>query len=108
MSREEDGGKIAMGCLLIIIMIPVGILVKGFVLVKLWGWFVVPFGLMEINTAHSLGLSTCIALFHGVSSGSSKTDEDETMGKLVGKAVAGLLLAPLFVLFLGWVFHSFM
>lgn len=36
---------------------------KGFVLMKLWGWFLVPFGLPGIGITHAMGLLVLESLF---------------------------------------------
>lgn len=107
MAREEDGGKVAMGCVLVLIMIPVGILLKGFVLCQLWGWFVVPFGIMMISQAHAYGLTIVASLFitHGVK---SSAEDSEGMGKTVLKAFGSLIMFPLFIWLVGYICHQFM
>ncbi len=104
MSRKSDdsGGEIAVGCLLVLITIPVGCLMRGFVLAKLWYWFLVPFGLPAISLAHAYGLAVTVALFHGLSS-SSKSEGSDSIWGVVGKAICGMILAPLFVWLIGYI-----
>lgn len=110
MAKDDDdasGGEYALGCVVILLLIPVGIFMRGWALTMMWGWFVTPFGVMQIGMAHALGLASCIALFHGVSSNSGKSDNDKP-AKFVAKVFATVVLGPLLIVGIGYLFHSYM
>jgi hypothetical protein len=109
MSRRESGGELTMGCIVILLIIPIGIFMRAWALTMMWGWFVTPFGLMHLGYAHALGLASCVALFSGVTGLQNKDDdEDKTIWTLVGKTFVGAVIIPLFVVGMGWVFHQYM
>lgn len=111
MARDDDeasGGEYALGCVVILILVPVGIFMRGWALTMMWGWFVTPFGIQAIGMAHALGLASCIALFHGVSGGSSKSEKSESPAKTCAKLFAAVVVVPLIIVGIGWIIHQYM
>ena len=110
--RDETDYKSVAGCLFVILsifmVIPLITIFRGFVLQKLWLWFMIPFGLSEIGLAHALGLSVLIGLFTG--SGSTKKDKNSDGPDYEGLAnsIGTSLLTSTLVLLMGWIFHCFM
>ena len=98
--NEEEAKTIAIGCLAIIIVTPFAIMLRGFVLTRLWLWFLVPLGLPAIGLWHAYGLSILIALFtSGMGRIPSNKDEDErrsiiyhSVFRLIGYSIGGPLL----------------
>ena len=89
-----------------IITLPVGtILLNSFVLMCLWGWFVVPvFHLPELSFFLAMGL----ALLLNFSSAKILTvgnDKPTNPTKKFLESVLVTILNPLIVLFLGWIIH---
>ena len=87
-----------------------GVLVSGYVLSILWGWFITPvFGVVAPSVLACAGL----AMFTGFLSGNtirtalSSTSASVEKGSPVAKLFA-VLISPWMVLFTGWVIHSFM
>ena len=81
------GGVLALGV--------VAIIVRGFVLTKLWGWFVVPvFGLPALHIAAAVGLSLLLGYLL------STTKEKTSLVGIFANAGAAYLV--------GWVIHLFM
>lgn len=39
-----------------------GTIFGGYVITQLWGWFIVPFGIMNISIAHGIGLNLLMSL----------------------------------------------
>ena len=80
----------------------VGALAKGFVLVKMWGWFVLPlFPTMPVLALwQAVGLSAFLSYltWHGKTAYKDHKEEGTT------NIVTGLL-TPWIVLFFGWVVH---
>lgn len=95
----------AAGCIVAVAMVPVGIILRGFVLCQLWLWFLVPLGVSNIGIPHALGLTTLVGLFGMQNSNSLKKDEDVPA---VLWMVAVSVGPPLFCLFFGWIFHALM
>ena len=73
-------------------------LAYGYVLSCLWGWFVVPLGVVQINIWQAYGLSLILAML------TYKPDifKKEKQDLDYGKALAGLT-APWFTLLLGYI-----
>jgi len=67
---DEDLGKSLIG----LVMIPFVALYAAFVMQTLWGWFVVPLGVMSIGNAHAYGLM----LTAGVLKGGSRTPDPKS------------------------------
>jgi len=106
MSEEnEKVAENALGCVLILIMIPISILLKGFVLSKLWFWFMVPLGVVPISLAHAYGLAILIALF---THQSQKPAEEGTLGQMAFRMFIMSIGGPLIVWFVGWLCYCAM
>lgn len=75
----------------------------AFVLVRLWGWFVTPFGMPTIGLAHAYGLSM-IGWF--VLKDLQKNDEDEW--KELARATVFALFKPALFLAAGYFVHLIM
>jgi hypothetical protein len=73
---------------------------RGFVLAKAWGWFLVPAGLRPVGVAQAIGISIFFALI----APSPPTQKDQS----VGESVAISLLLPLVIWFAASVAHWFM
>lgn len=72
------------------------ILLRGFVLSVLWGWFVVPLGAPEIGVASALGLAITVGLFQIYRA----REESEKEKRITG---AALFVSPLMSLLIGWI-----
>ena len=77
------------------IAIPIGIL-KAFVLSVLWGWFIVPFGIVDIGIVHAWGIILVGSIFNGIAK-----DEIKITSKLVSQSIA----RPITVLAIGYILH---
>lgn len=109
MAREESGATVGVGCVAVLLLIPIGILLKGFVISQLWAWFFVPFGLPSISLAHSYGIVILVGLFtsHGMGA-DMKASEDRSMAATVFIAVFAAIVMPLLAWFAGWLCHVYM
>lgn len=89
-------------CILItVVTIPAAILVRGAVLVSLWGYFVVPFGIQQIGMAHALGLTLFITFFEH-----NYQYKDKTPVEVAGTAFAFGILHPMFIWVLGCILNQ--
>jgi hypothetical protein len=106
--KKMDDDKGIFSCLGMIvgavIVIIVGALIGGYVLAKMWLWFIVPFGAPEIEIAHAIGISLLAGLF---TSSSSSDDKYESTAEVVTKLIA-TLIAPFILLGFGWIVVQFM
>jgi hypothetical protein len=111
MARNDDDspGAIGVGCVAIILLIPVGILMTGFVISRLWEWFMVPLGVSAITLPHAYGLTILVGLLsmRGMSS-DMKSQEDTSMAKSVFLMVWMAVIMPLLAWFGGWLCHLWM
>lgn len=82
------------------IAIPIG-MAQAYVLMSLWGWFVVPLGVAALGFWHAFGLSI---LIHFVQKQNYVSDEESVLGKVVLKWLLGLVGAYGF----GYVAHLLM
>lgn len=82
-----------------ILTIPAYIL-NGFAIVKLWAWFVVPFGLQPITIAHAIGIGLIISL---LTKQYVPQDKDNKYLPLIFSYIY-----PLVTLLVGWIVTWFM
>jgi uncharacterized membrane protein len=80
---------------------------SGYVLSKLWSWFVVTtFSLPEIGVATAIGLALTIGY---LTKGEEKADaEGKEFGELLLEAIIKALMKPTFTLGIGWVITVFL
>ena len=81
------------------------IILRAWVLVVLWGWFLVPLGVFELSITTAIGISIIVGLF------TQHLQKDNIEVKHKTGIVEGLLpavLAPLMALFTGWIVTWFM
>lgn len=83
----------------IILLIP-SIFIHGFAVMTMWGWFIVPLGVMALTLWHSLGLALTTYYISG-GLHNSKTDTDTDNGLQIVKAY----VAPLIVLAVGYLYN---
>ena len=94
--------------ILSLVMLPVSCFTTGFVLMKLWEYFISPtFNLAEISFLQALGLSLVIGFV------TSKIDwapyaDTITFEKLLIKMIAHSVTTPFLTLVLGYLVHIFM
>ena len=99
---ESCIGVVVLGALVLLI----GAIVYGFVVAKLWIWFVVPvFDIRPISIPEAIGLSLLI----GKLAGKKDSDIDDYDGSTGEKLVYYFLLivvSGLFTLGLGWIIYQ--
>jgi len=97
--------------LVVVVIIPLNSVLNGWVLTKLWAWFMVPtFGLPELGIVPAIGLSMIIGYLtqHATSSKSSDEDKYKSSGQRIAEAIGKAIFVPLFYLFIGWIVSLFM
>lgn len=91
---------------MIVVMTCLGGLINGFVLLKLWGWFVVPtFGVKPLTLTQALGISLLIGFltFHEL----PNREKERSLNDLMGSIFLHYIY-QFSALSLGWVYHLFM
>ena len=93
------------GCVLTILLGPVALvgatILRGWVLAKLWGWFIVSLGVPAIGVAQAIGISGLIAMLtYEGSQPSQKSDEE--LNTLLIKGAVVMFATPLMYLAFGW------
>lgn len=90
------------GCALIVLGVPVGVLWRAYVFAVLWGWFAVPLGAPALTFAAAIGLLLLVSL-STAHLANDKTDTDDGMWEAIGTMLAKIILIPLVPLVVGWV-----
>lgn len=93
----------------IIGLVVAAILIRAWVLVTLWGWFIPPMfvGAPEMTITTAIGISLIVGMFtHHLQT--KKTESGKTKGQAAVDVVAHGLFAPLVTLAIGWVVTLFM
>lgn len=90
---------------ILFLLIPATILMRAFVLVAMWRWFLVPLGLPDVGVAHMIGIQffifySLIAFY--------KEKKSEWSEQLYNKAIAQAIGVPLLLLFICWILQMFM
>lgn len=101
---EILAGLIALlgGLLLVAGMITGAYLINGWAILKLWGWFVVPLGVMPIGLAWAIGIAVLASMFGQTPQVSKKSDKGD---EKTSPALAILFVRPLLAVFVGWLCH---
>jgi hypothetical protein len=95
---KQNGSEVAAGCVAgIALSIPLGIY-RAWVLMLLWGWYVVPLGAPDIGMAHAYGLSL-IALLCTMT---REPERNETIAEGLFHAAFFGTWTTTFALVIGW------
>lgn len=87
-----------------IFAIIVSVLLNGYVLSVLWGWFIVPvFGLPALSIPVAIGLALVVSFLT-----KDVTIDDSSDKQNAGKKLVVIMLRPLLVLFTGWIVKQWM
>jgi len=99
-------GIIGVICM-VVILLPLEILLNGFVLTKLWFWFINPiFGLALLTLPQAMGLSLIISfLTHQIVDTEPKKESATTK---IATSLVRLFITPLLFLLIGFIIKQFM
>ena len=75
--------------------------IRGYVIYRMWNWFIVPLGAVEIGVLHAYGLSLMVGIVFSFV-------QQKGANKNVLTSIAELFLNNAFVLFIGWLVHHWM
>jgi hypothetical protein len=103
--KGQDKSKMspAQGLTIFALFVPT-LLIRGFVFSVLWGWFVVPLGVVAIGVAHAIGLTTVFGFLTTHLTHYQRKQSDNPFGDALGR----MLVVPFLVLFFAWIVHLFM
>ena len=90
-------------------IVVLGAIMRGFVLKKLWGWFVIPLfpSAPAVSIAQAIGISLVVGyLTHQDSESKSESSASSAKG-VMAFALLGLFIQSAIVFLFGWVTHLF-
>lgn len=100
---NEDGASKALGCILMIIAIPLSALASGFVLVRMWAWFVMPvFAVSPLSIGYALGIALIVS-YMTYQGNNNCTQKPRSALEAGGEMLVTALLRPLFTLAIGYI-----
>jgi hypothetical protein len=65
--------ELSLAVIVLIALFPI-IILRGFVLSRLWAWFLIPLGLPSIGVAHAIGIALIFSAFFSKSSTTNKNN----------------------------------
>lgn len=93
----------------IILLIPYSMLMNGWAITKLWGWFIVPFGLPALTIPMALGIFTFVTyMTYRIDFAEAKADAAKGIGHVLVKSFTVSTFKPLTAILMGWIIHLFM
>lgn len=97
MSNKKNGEVSALVLICELLLLPVSIAMRGWSIMLLWAWFIVPLGVGPVGWAHAFGLSIFAAMFVR-----EKPTEEEGGARVLESLTKGVL-GPVFVVGIGWI-----
>lgn len=95
------------GCIALLVSVPIGTVLRGWVLLQLWGWFVVPLGVATISLPWALGLS--LLMYSLTAHADTNNIKDgQASGEILWKGAARLTVTPLLAWGIGALWHALM
>lgn len=101
--KEYESVLAVAGCLGFIPAAVIGFILRGWVIVTLWGWFVTPvFGIHPPSYAMALGLGVVGSMLTGEKS-SGPSNKHETLSDAMISTYSSVLLCPVLSVAFGWI-----
>ena len=101
MSKETSASDLV-GCIVSLVVWPIGTVARGYVLVKLWAWFVMPvFGLPALTIGYALGIA-CL-LNYVTAQSADYVRPERTPREAAIFSILNALLTPVLVFAFGWI-----
>jgi hypothetical protein len=90
----------------LLVLAVIGTLIKGFLLMKFYAWFIAPtFGISELTLVQSLGLSFFVGF---ITFKYKKEEKKRTTTEIITEALGFYLVGYPLVLLMGWILSLFM
>jgi len=108
-SRDEGCAQVVLALLAIPVIIVVSAIANGFVLTKLWSWFIVPvFELPALSLVPAIGLGMVIGFLTYQYTNSDSKKEDKSLVEALIASTLTAIFRPAMVLLFGWIVQLFM
>ena len=108
MKTKKTGLEIFGGITAIILLIPYSMLMNGWAITKLWGWFMVPLGLPMLTIPMALGIYTIVTyMTYQINYAEIRADSGKGVGYVLGKGFVIATFKPLTAILMGWIIHGF-
>jgi hypothetical protein len=97
-----------LGGIVVVVVAAVGaVLLNGWALSVLWGWFIVPlFSVPALPVLYAIGIGFIASLLRPAPS-TSEEESKEDLGIRIVKVITQIIALPLSAVFFGWIVHSF-
>ncbi len=93
-----------------LVILAITLPLRGYAILKLWAWFIVPLGVSSLGFWHALGfalIASYLTYDVGALMARGREDKRTFTEKAVEDMIMGVLL-PLWALTFGWLYYSFM
>ena len=107
MARKSDDNDLLFAVLAFALLLPSAAW-SGFVLTRLWVWFVVPLGVAPITVWQAAGLFAVATWMSGAHSDSSDNDKDKPASLAFMTAAMKAVFVPLIIWGVCAIYHSLM
>lgn len=84
------------------------VIMNGYAMFVLWGWFVVPLGVAEIGVAHAIGLASIVSYMTHQDQSLLAQDRSKSSFERLAQSLALAFGKPLVLIAFGWIVASFM
>lgn len=103
--EDDEKTVAALGCLAVLTIYPVAVILRGYVLSTLWGWFLVPvFQIPQLTVVPAIGLS----LIAGFLTLHAQVGLQKQTFETLSKRLVDVVLYPIMAFAIGWIVARFM
>lgn len=107
--RGEGCAEVMLFLLAIPAIVVVSALANGFVLTKLWSWFITPvFDLPALSLVPAIGLGLVVSFLTYQYTNSQSSKNDKSLMEVTISATLTAIIRPAFILLFGWFVQLFM
>lgn len=92
--------------IIVILIVIIEIIIKGFIIMKLWTWFIVP--IFEINQLRIVEAIGIMLLVNYLNFKREKNNRDNDFSEELGTNIGFVIGTGIFILFSGWIIQSLM
>ena len=91
-----------------IVFIPGVFLLNGYVIMVLWGWFIVPLGIIALSLPMAMGISLLVSYMNFQHSDFFEKHKNDSSSHKIQRFVSICIGRPIMTLGLGYIIHLFM